>query len=182
MIHVAYLAGMIDGEGCIGTTRTGKARSLVARVTIANTNHACLRSLKESFGGSVTVRAKGAKETWKPFGAICWTNRDAQRVLEATLPYLLIKKPQALLALELIKMRDVPKSERCDYIPAPVEGAPNRRFARVKPHVRLMEESIAAQLKHHNKKGVRGDRAIATVNYAGQVVVSLSEARKAAGK
>ncbi len=182
MIHDAYLAGILDGEGCIGTTRTGKQRTVTMRVTVANTDHEFLRALKAQYDGVLNLRSTGAKSRWKPFGSISWTHQAAHRILERALPYLIIKRAQALVALDLIRLRDAPFDERFDVVHKPVAGYPNRRERVVKAHVRLMEEALAARLTHLNRKGPRGDRTVASLKHNGETIVSLDEARKAGGK
>lgn len=150
MISWEYLAGMIDADGCIGTTRTGKYKNVVVRVTIANTNHLFLQQLKETFGGSLSLRSRGAKENWKPFGSISWTNRQAEVILENVLPFLIIKKEQAIFALELIHMRNLPKSERYTYIKRDSRGA----TPVLKSNIKEKEELIAFSIKELNRRGV----------------------------
>ena len=154
MISWEYLAGMIDADGSIGTTTTGATRNLVGRVIIANTNQEFLYTVKSQFGGTVTIRKKGAKEGWKPFGSIAWTNRQAEIILENVLPFLIIKKKQAELCLELIQMKNLAKNERYDYVPRSVEGLSGRVVAQLKPEIRLRENEIRASITELNKKGV----------------------------
>lgn len=78
MISWQYLAGLIDGEGSIGTTRTGKHRNVIGRVIITNTDTLLLELLRKDFGGSVSIRKTGSKPGWKPLGHIAWANRGAQ--------------------------------------------------------------------------------------------------------
>lgn len=141
---------MVDADGCIGTTRTGKYKNVVVRVSVANTNHTFLRQLKDTFGGALSLRSKGAKENWKPFGAISWTNRQAEIILENILPFLIIKKEQATFALELIRMRNLPKSERYTYIKRETHGA----TPILKKDIKEKEELIAFSIKELNKRGV----------------------------
>lgn len=154
MITWEYMAGMIDADGSIGTTTTGTKRNVVGRVIIANTNHEFLHTLKAQFGGTVSVRKKGHKENWKPFGSISWTNRQAEIILENVLPFLIIKQKQAKLCLELIRMRDVAKNERYDYIKSSVEGLSGRVVAQLKPEIRMRETEIRENITALNKKGV----------------------------
>jgi hypothetical protein len=151
-----YLAGFLDGEGSIGTTRTGKYRNVVGRVTIANTDQRLLELLKTQFGGTISRRAQGSQPGWKPFASITWTNRGAQRLLEQVLPYLIAKRPQAELCLQLIRMRDVPKNERCEISLKPSTSRSGRSpvVGRIRPEVFAIEVRIAEQLKALNRKGV----------------------------
>ena len=154
MISWQYLAGMIDADGSIGTTRTGIKRNVVGRVIVANTNQEFLYTLKNEFGGSVSIRAKGHKENWKPFGAICWSNRQAEIILENVLPFLIIKKKQAELCIELIQMRNLSKRERCDYVSSSTVGLKGRVTAQLKLEIRAREEELSALIRSLNTKGI----------------------------
>ena len=149
MISWEYLAGMIDADGSIGTTKTGKNGNIVGRVMVTNTNHDFLRTLQKEFGGYLSLRDKGSRPNWKPFGCITWSNRKAQVILENISPFLLIKKAQAELVIELIKMKDMPKSERCDYFKKDI-GA----ITILKPEIIKRELEIALAINTLNKKGV----------------------------
>lgn len=98
----AYMAGIIDGEGCLRFSRhdhrTGMAPSFLPRVDIANTNEIICRRLQFAFGGSVYVekRKAGKKKCWR------WVAQGemAYDLLKLLFPYLVIKKAQALLLIE----------------------------------------------------------------------------------
>ena len=154
MISWEYMAGMIDADGCINTTKTGVNRNVVGRVTIANTNHMFLQTLKDEFGGTLALRKQGAKKGWKPYGSISWTNRQAEHIIKNVLPFLIIKKRQAELCLELIQMRNISKRDRYDYVPTPVTGLPGRVVAQLKPEIRQRETEIGEMIRALNKKGV----------------------------
>lgn len=72
-------------------------------------------------------------------------------VLEAVLPYLVIKRRQADLVLELQRMRRV--KGRFIMIPNGDARMPNRKRMMVPPDERLIEDAIAANVYHLNKKG-----------------------------
>lgn len=154
MISWEYLAGMVDADGSIGSTRTGKEKNIVGRVIVTNTNHEFLSLLKEQFGGSLSLRKKGHKHNWKPFGSLTWTNRQALYILQNIQPFLLIKKTQASICIELIKMKDAPKSERCDYHIRCDKNGRNRAVARLKPKIIMQEQKLSAMMNDLNKKGV----------------------------
>jgi hypothetical protein len=98
----AYIAGIIDGEGWIGIHHVGSGGGSSRRpgqyrmcVEVGNTNEAIIQFLHRRLGGSTSFRsAKGAaKAHWK------WASSSyvAMFVLDAVLPYLIIKKRQAVL-------------------------------------------------------------------------------------
>lgn len=89
----AYLAGYIDGEGCI---RDGNNGSI--SVSITNTYLPTLKDIQAKWGGSIQDHATG------PNCRTAWMYRvqgsEAAAMLEAILPFLWEKKQQAELLLE----------------------------------------------------------------------------------
>ncbi len=108
---LAYIAGIIDGEGYVGIprsrTRDGRERKNVyyrIRVTITNSDARLLLWLQKTLvGGSVasTGYKNQAQNQHKP----CWffhlSGANCERLLVAVIPYLILKKEQALLCLEM---------------------------------------------------------------------------------
>lgn len=106
---LAYFAGFVDGEGCIGLygrKKNGKkirSHSLVVRIT--NTNPLPLRRGQKIFGGIVkpvkyfAIHFPTKKIVWK------WniSGKMAEFFLGKIVDYLIIKKQEALLALEFRK-------------------------------------------------------------------------------
>ena len=96
---LAYLAGIIDGEGSVFIERGLKLRpqqkspSYVPRISIANTDIRLMDWLKESFGGSVS-RAK-RDGNWRD--SYCWqiTHHRAIELARMVMPYLKLKGVQA---------------------------------------------------------------------------------------
>ena len=58
----AYIAAMVDGEGCIGFSRTGKL--LYPRVMIANTCLKLLEFIQSECGGRINEQ-RHRKQAWK---------------------------------------------------------------------------------------------------------------------
>jgi hypothetical protein len=107
--ELAYIAGIIDGEGtvCIFNS-TGKTKGIVYPrgrpiLSVCNTDQRIVRWLKEKVGGrAATVRRAQnprCKQTY------VWETgwQHARAVLEACLPYLIIKQDQARLFIEYCK-------------------------------------------------------------------------------
>jgi len=104
--QLAYLAGVIDGEGTIYVSKR-KNRGLDdywPRVQIVNTNKPMMVYIHNTFGGLFYEknRSKHSKK-WKT--QYEWvTNRTLMDIiLPLVIPYLICKKPQAEL---MIKFRD----------------------------------------------------------------------------
>lgn len=106
----AYLAGILDGEGCIGVYSRSKqhkgnrqitpARSFRPRISVTSTTHNLVDWLQTSFGGQVEP-IQSNNENWKD--SYHWDLVDVQTIFaicKNTLPYLKVKKEQAELVLE----------------------------------------------------------------------------------
>uniref|UniRef100_A0A6M3L512 Putative HNH homing endonuclease n=1 Tax=viral metagenome TaxID=1070528 RepID=A0A6M3L512_9ZZZZ len=101
---LAYAAGIIDGEGNIGVySNRNKAATfgLVYRmlVQVGMCEIGSVLFLKEIFGGSLTMQKPTSSSRRQRFHW-CISTQQACIFLEAILPYLKIKQPQALLAME----------------------------------------------------------------------------------
>ncbi len=99
---LAYTAGLLDGEGCIGINRTCPNEMLtpkyVAVTNIGNTDYNMILWLQEQYGGYVYPKTKnhqGCKDVWG------WqvNNRQAYDLLTAVMPYLRSKRRQAELLI-----------------------------------------------------------------------------------
>lgn len=107
--RLAYLAGIIDGEGSITVSyrkRSGYPKRFPrASLAIYNTNLNLLYWIKSSFGGSVHVY-KSRNHNWKPSGCINFGDVASAELLKKLLPFLVIKTEQAkiLIAMQETKM------------------------------------------------------------------------------
>lgn len=101
----AYLAGLFDGEGSINifkqTSRKDmKAPAYFLEISIGNTHRGVLQWILEHFGGRLTHNAEQYTErnqrTWR------WraSSNEAYEILIVILPYLIVKKDQAQVAIE----------------------------------------------------------------------------------
>jgi len=100
----AYAAGLIDGEGCI-TIAHRKMKSFSARIDVGMSAKGmpCLEKLKVYFGGHIR-RTREKSEQWEEAFAWALFGKAATPFLEAILPHLELKKPQAMYAISLQKM------------------------------------------------------------------------------
>ena len=102
---LGYLAGLVDGEGSIGITsafQRGKSRSRshTLRVSITNTSETLIAWLSDTIGGGLRLKRDSRKANWKPGYDWMLYAAQAEQVLLAVLPYLVIKRDQARIALE----------------------------------------------------------------------------------
>jgi hypothetical protein len=106
---ISYLAGIIDGEGCIGIecmspcqkkdgTWIRKHNYYTPRLTVINTSNELMCLLVETFGGSFDQRKQiiGRKTCyrWHIFG------ENLHKAINKLIPYILIKKSQANVVIK----------------------------------------------------------------------------------
>lgn len=103
-----YLAGFIDGEGCIHARKSPKGKKFYVRIVISQAHYQFLTDLYEEFG-EVGALVRGRKVSDKN-ETLRWQIHRQDQVkmfLEKLMPYLKYKKPQAEVALALL---DNPRS------------------------------------------------------------------------
>jgi len=130
---LAYIAGIIDGEGCI-RAQIWESKNKLARyntiVTVEMVDKTPLQFIQNLFGGRInkhTSKISERKLRWR------WqvTGKEAEQLLVAVKPYLLTKKAQAEIGLRVL--RDHP------------------RYQRYTPMERFLQEADAKAIKELNK-------------------------------
>jgi hypothetical protein len=127
---LAYLAGVIDGDGTIviGKTRS-RAKSGIfyprydLRVAVYNTDERLMLWIEERFGGHVyTVRRNKPLPNRRV--AYKWTlgQRQAAILLKQVRPYLVIKAAQSDLALKFQESKMSANAGRKGGVPAEIEA------------------------------------------------------------
>ena len=138
---LAYMAGIVDGEGSVNISyrRKKKYGDTQARVGlfVYNSDVRLLKWIQKRFHGSVHVYA-ARQPTWKPFGAWHASDLATMRVLELVLPFLVIKKDQAKIAIRFQKTK----------LPASL-GRKNG----VSISVAKLRRNLMVKLKKLNKRG-----------------------------
>lgn len=116
----AYVAAMMDGEGSFSITKaTNLSKAGIpypaydCKVMVSNTSEVLVKWLMEKFGGSYRVGVKHISAKARANGQVSlkpcyrWTvegYRKQELFLLAILPYLIIKREQAIVALEWTRM------------------------------------------------------------------------------
>jgi hypothetical protein len=113
-MDACYLAGFFDGEGCVGIYERSVANSGTGAVnpycslsvSISNTNYEVLAHIKKRCGGVINNSSQNwypplkngmpRKTLWR------WSAqaREGAHLLKAMLPFLIVKRKQALVGLE----------------------------------------------------------------------------------
>ncbi len=102
-VEKAYLAGIMDGDGCIHVNR----KTLFLQVSVSQCDKYFLEFLQEKIGlGKVNLHAKAGTFTYKRDSYVWQINgKEAGILLETLCKYLVLKQDQAKIALEFQKMR-----------------------------------------------------------------------------
>ena len=127
IISTQYAAGFFDGEGCINITVRGPSRQVCLRVMLVNTDAPILRFFQIQFGGRL-AKPRMNGDGWKEFRQLNWSGHAAAAFIREIEPYLILKKPQAQLALEFWDFMQLPKSSRCELRDYPSKLMPYQRL------------------------------------------------------
>jgi len=144
-MDIRYLAGLIDGEGCIGIYRKWKNKhkdaSYVALLVLGMKNQNLLERIRAEYGGALSRnRVTGA---WH----LQWQNEEAMRLVGQCLPHLIIKRQLANLCVLFEKMRAKEQANR------PRIGACN--FGSYSPFYHQFASYLAAKSKQLIKRQYR---------------------------
>uniref|UniRef100_A0A6H1ZZE7 Putative homing endonuclease n=1 Tax=viral metagenome TaxID=1070528 RepID=A0A6H1ZZE7_9ZZZZ len=120
---IAYLAGLLDGEGCIRIasayhTNVKKRVALLAllntkkrnywlQVLLGNSDVKVLKEIQKQWGGNLSLRSSFRRG--KPFANITWNKQKAVELLKALKPYLRIKALECNVALEFTSFLNTPE-------------------------------------------------------------------------
>lgn len=107
---LAYVAGIIDGEGCIALwknreTRYRKAISVTPGIGLGMTDSLIIDFIYANFGGCIShSQPKGNRKLVTQYSIN--SRKELKKLLTSILPYLRLKKQQAKLVLEFIEIRE----------------------------------------------------------------------------
>lgn len=94
---LAYLAGIIDGEGTITLAKESRSNRHEARLIVVNTDVKLMNWLKDNFGGFVRIHKRiiGQKQRYD------WViaGKKAVKLLEEVAEYLIIKREQYFVVI-----------------------------------------------------------------------------------
>lgn len=109
--QLAWLAGLIDGEGCISLTRRSPQRKhrcvspsyrLILKVSMCHLD--TVRRCRE-ITGLGTLHMQDAQKAHYSSAYTWFCNAtDAELVIEAVLPWLVTKREEALVALDFLRL------------------------------------------------------------------------------
>ena len=97
-MNIEYVAGFFDGEGSVSIFIYSKKYHRLC-VSVAQRGEHWLEPFREIWGGQVTSKGSG-KNRKRECHQWQVVMNDAEKFLQDVLPYLKVKKAQAVLALE----------------------------------------------------------------------------------
>ena len=112
-LSLQYIAGFLDGEGSIYISRSKCPRTkrgvrYALYIVFSSTNKNILEMIRNSLGGVGCLFSWDSKKNprWKTAYYLHITCRQAAEVLRKLLPYLILKRPQAELAIKFQDFMD----------------------------------------------------------------------------
>jgi hypothetical protein len=120
--QIAYLAGIIDGEGCIYIQRrkTKCGWSYFPRFQVTNTNRNLMEWIKNTFGGLIYDKPrKHINPKWKMQIEWFTTRELLDKLLIFIIPYLVIKRKQAEIMIEF--RNSFKKTKRGQTVPEDIQ-------------------------------------------------------------
>jgi hypothetical protein len=102
-VEAAYLAGLIDGEGCIYISKYyskngGRIRHSLSLI-ISNSSLELLENIQTVCGAGSIHQFRKSNKKWRSCYSLCFTGMTASGILLRIVPYMILKKPQALIAI-----------------------------------------------------------------------------------
>ena len=134
--ELAYIAGIIDGEGTISIAKQREGKGYQARVTVGMTFFDIPLWIHAVFGGSVYIR-KFKTNKQKDACIVTLTGSSARRILTELYPYLILKKPQADVAFKFWEISD-------------------RKGSYMNPEDKILQEAEYVAIRAMNRKGKGG--------------------------
>lgn len=141
-----YVAGIIDGEGCLIITRSNRHGSYFnyyARIHVKNTDMRLMRWLVDNFGGNIHPhKPKSVKHSMAYSWYFSGNAKSKELFLLAIMPYLIVKKEQAKILVEFHRLHD----QKCPEIREQLYQRMrvlNRRGPTVETNMQIAEQDSA---------------------------------------
>ncbi len=104
--EAAYIAGIMDGEGCISIHRKknvrGTSPTFALFVNVTNTERKLLEWIQAKVGAGVITPKPKSNSNWKLCHQLVFRTEEIESFLKAVLPYMIVRETQAKLMLEFL--------------------------------------------------------------------------------
>lgn len=105
-VLIAYLSGIIDGEGCIGIHRNKGRGQFYVRISVGMAHKRTCELLQDVFGGKVTYNERSKYPNAQPiFRWALNKTEEVKNFLDLVSPYIRVKSRQVKLAYEWIDVK-----------------------------------------------------------------------------
>jgi len=97
---LAYVAGLIDGEGCIGAQLHKSKDCSMIFIKVGMADRECVEFLQFLFGGKIyqeKIKRKNTIYVWALYGMKAW------EILKEIKPYLILKRSRAEIAIRIFE-------------------------------------------------------------------------------
>ena len=102
--ELGYIAGMIDGDGCITSAKNSQCNTYRPYVVVCQKNPIVIDWLHERFGGSVSLVSRKHGTVRCYYLRWTLTNQKAVDLLKLCLRFLVAKQEQAKLAIAMVEV------------------------------------------------------------------------------
>lgn len=106
--ELSYIAGFIDGEGCLTVSFSKRPRNVTvfsARVVIVNTDKPIINWLLKKIGGSCRKKQNPKAHHKMSYHVTLSAQHRVVKFLKAIYPYLKVKKRQAKIIINILNHR-----------------------------------------------------------------------------
>lgn len=145
-LEKGYIAGFLDGEGCISIYHSKWQPSGWMQITFSNTNRETLEWIQKRTKGRIQIIHK-AKGNYKAAYNLMLFARQAQELLKQLLPHLQSKHLQAEIAIQWQNTKTYAhKKERTITLV-------NGRFTLIPKHILQQRQQLEHQIHTLNHRG-----------------------------
>lgn len=112
----AYLAGFMDGEGSFSIVRCERSGNRSGfryspHSDVANTHRKVMDNLYMKFGGNIKISKRNQKNiNHKDLYRLYFSPNKLREIIPNLLPYLIVKRRQAEICLQLLKINEQPSN------------------------------------------------------------------------
>jgi hypothetical protein len=151
---IAYISGIIDGEGYIGIKKTNNRKDCRnpqyhERIQVRMIEESAILFLKDNLGGNYYKETNNSKYSKHPLYCYQASDKTAANIIKKVQPYLIVKKRQAVIILKLRESKDNKESA--------LRGSPAKRP--MNPKIVEYRESLYQQIKNIHKGGADNGRS-----------------------
>ena len=100
--QIAYIAGLLDGEGCIHASHSAKGRKYYTRTALSQANYGFVTGIQELVGLGKLCRGRKLPTGNETLRWQIHKQPEVREFLAMIYPFLILKKPQASIALCLL--------------------------------------------------------------------------------